>query len=37
MAWAPKGWFGPRRLVFVTDNNFDTHWTSHLLVFKYRP
>lgn len=36
MAWAPRG-FGPRRLVFVTDNNFDPAWRSELLVFKFRP
>ena len=37
MAWAPAGRFGGRRLVFVTDNNFDPDWTSELLVFKFRP
>jgi hypothetical protein len=37
MAWAPKSRFGPARLVFVTDNNFDPDWTSELLVFKFRP
>lgn len=37
MTWAPAGRFGGRRLVFVTDNNFDPDWTSELLVFKFRP
>jgi hypothetical protein len=37
MAWAPRGRFGPRRLVFVNDNNFDRKWASELLVFKFRP
>lgn len=37
MSWAPKGRFGPRRIVFVTDNNFDPKWTSELLVFRFRP
>lgn len=37
MAWAPDGLLGGRRLVFVTDNNFDPNWTSELLVFKFRP
>ena len=37
MAWGPAGRFGERRLVFVTDNNFDPDWTSELLVFKFRP
>jgi hypothetical protein len=37
MAWAPAGRFGARRLVFVTDNNFDPDWTSELLVFRFRP
>ena len=37
MSWAPKGRFGPRRIVFVTDNNFDPKWASELLVFKFRP
>lgn len=37
MSWTPKGLFGGRRLVFVTDNNFDADWTSQLLVFKFKP
>lgn len=37
MTWAPAGRFGGRRLIFVTDNNFDPDWTSELLVFRFRP
>ena len=37
MSWAPKGRFGPRRIVFVTDNNFDPKWASTLLVYKFWP
>lgn len=37
MAWAPEGLFGAKRLVFVTDNNFDPNWASQMLVYRFRP